>query len=307
MKQKSKNKKRNFFRTLCTVLVTLLFAAIIGVFSYAWKTLGLSSHTVSYSSTDSDVTGILPEERKFESGDEVVVRAGSLNKPNSTFLGWKDVNNSIQSSAAILANGTVFIMPDKDVVLEPVWEENKQTQDNTQTPKKENNSSAENKEIYIKKDGKDYINIRSSYGHDAQIVTKVYDSDTEMEYSGKSETVYDEDDLKSYTWYYVSIPAEDKEGWVRSDMVSKPSESSQEDETYLKASKYETITMYEEADSSSGVIEKIDNDETALYFSGKTKETEDENGNTTSWYYMKNSDTGESGWIEKEKLEHVES
>ena len=260
MKQKSKNKKRNFFRTLCTVLVTLLFAAIIGVFSYAWKTLGLSSHTVSYSSTDSDVTGILPDERKFESGDEVVVRAGSLNKPNSTFLGWKDVNNSIQSSAAILANGTVFIMPDKDVVLEPVWEENKQTQDNTQTPKKENNSSAENKEIYIKKDGKDYINIRSSYGHDAQIVTKVYDSDTEMEYSGKSETVYDEDDLKSYTWYYVSIPAEDKEGWVRSDMVSKPSESSQEDETYLKASKYETITMYEDAYSSSGVIEKIDND-----------------------------------------------
>ncbi len=308
MKQKRRSKKT--FGTLYTVLVTLLFAAIIVVVLYAWRTLGLSAHSVSYSSTESDVVGTLPEKRDFEAGDEVVVRAGSFTRKDYTFAGWKDVNGAIANNTGTLENGAVFIMPDSDVVLEPIWEaaEPAPTEETTTTKDSKSNVS-----VYTKKEGKDYINIRSTYGYDGKVVTKVSDSDTKIEYSGKSESIYDDDDKKTYTWYYVNIPSKEKEGWVRSDMLSETSSSSSasssssnsSDETYVKSQKYDSVSLYQSADANSETVSTIDNEETALIFTGKTKDAENSSGNTVTWYFVKDSSTGKSGWIEKSKIQHV--
>lgn len=309
MNQKRKTKKP--FGTVYTVLVTLIIAAIIGVVIYAWNVLGFSAHSVSYSTSDSGVSGILPEERDFKAGDEVVVRAGSVSRIGYEFVGWSDVNGAIANNPGTLENGAVFIMPDADVVLEPVWEAiESEEEDDDEASKSESSASGKksNTAIYAKKDGKDYINIRSTYGYDGEVVTKVSDSDTKIEYSGKSQTVYDEDDLKNYTWYYVSIPSKDKEGWVRSDMVtevSSGSKSSSDEESYVKSDSYDTISLYESADSDSEVRAEIDDDETALIFTGKTKDAENSSGKTVTWYYVKDSSTGISGWVEKSKIQHV--
>ncbi len=316
MSKKNKQKRNTFFQTLFTVLVTLLVVAVITVISYGFRTLGFSAHTVSYTSAETESVGILPEKRQFEKGDEVVVRAGNISKKDSVFLGWKDVNSVIASAPnGVLENGAVFIMPDKDVVLEAVWEEKASSSDN-ESPNptdKTSTGSSSSKEIFHKRADKDYINIRSDYGHDSEVVTKIRSSDTELEYSGKSHDLFDEDDQKTYTWYYVTVPSDDSEGWVRSDMLDsnekdKSTDSSNDEkyDTYIKSDKYDIISMFEEPDSSSKVVEKITDDKTELYFTNKTKKTEDSDGKTTTWYNV-DSQSGKSGWVQSQKVEKSKS
>ncbi len=319
MNRTTKKKKQKPFQTLYTVVITLFFVAIVFVFGYAWNTLGFGTHTVSYQTQDTDVTGALPERRRFEKGDEVVVRAGVISRKDYSFAGWKDINGVIENSGEILKNGTVFIMPDKDVLFEAVWEEESITGAQNDVDTNSDTSSKTNDKIYLKKSGKDYINVRKDPDHDSDVVTKVSDSKTEIHYTGKSESVFSEDDNKSYTWYYVSIPSLDEEGWIRSDMLSKASgNSSKEDnadddktegkstktETYLKSMKYDAISLYKEADSSSGLVARIDDDEASLYFNGKTEETKDTDGNTITWYFVE-TDQGEGGWVQKSRIEHL--
>ena len=304
MRKKAKRRSTSF-DTFCTVLITLLIVAIVFVILYGWRTLGFSSYTVSYSTEYTDITGVLPDDRKFEPGDEVVVRAGSFTKENYTFVGWKDVDNSIEYSSAILENGVVFIMPESDVTLEAVWEENTKAEEN-----KENNdtssSSESNVEIFFKKDGKDYINVRADHNYTSEVVTKVTDKDTEIRYSGKSENVYDEDDYTTYTWYYVTIPELKKEGWIRSDMLSKKG-CADDEESFLKSSKIEVLSLYKNPDSSSDIIAEIDDDETILYFNGETDETTDKNGKKVTWYLVEVSNSKRSGWVKFEDLDAFEN
>lgn len=303
---RKKAKRRNTsFDTFCTVLITLLIVAIVFVVLYGWRTLGFSSYTVSYSTEYTDITGVLPDDRKFEPGDEVVVRAGSFTKENYTFVGWKDVDNSIEYSSAILENGVVFIMPESDVTLEAVWEENTKAEENKEN--NDNSSSSEsNVEIFFKKDGKDYINVRADHNYTSEVVTKVIDKDTEIRYSGKSENVYDEDDYTTYTWYYVTIPELKKEGWIRSDMLSKKG-GADDEESFLKSSKIEVLSLYKNPDSSSDIIAEIDDDETILYFNGETDETTDKNGKKVTWYLVEVSDSNRSGWVKFEDLDAFEN
>lgn len=204
----------------------------------------------------------------------------------------------------------MFIMPDADVVLEPVWEAAESAPEADDSEKKSSDKKSSEKSgvtVFTKKESKDYINIRSTYGYDGEVVTKVSDNSTELEYSGKSESIYDEDDLKTYTWYYVSIPSKDKEGWVRSDMLSG-GESDADDkdgDSYVKSEEYDSVALRESADADAEVRAEVEDDETELIFTGKTKESEDKNGKTTVWYYVKDSSTGSSGWVEKSKLRHV--
>lgn len=308
-KNTQKKKSPKPFHTLLTVLVTVLVISVAGVFWYGWHTLGFSSYAVSYSSSDSDVIGKFPEKRNFEAGEEVVVRAGAFSRPSYKFIGWKDVNGVIESTGGTLENGTVFIMPKNDVVLEAVWEEENNaeetvsSQENTSPAKKD--SAKDKPTIFIKKENKDYINVRSSYGYDSEVVTKISDSDTEIEYSGKSENLYDEDDLKTYTWYFVNIPSLNKEGWIRSDMLTELSDSS-DSNVYLMSSKYNSVTMYEDPDTVSDAVEKITDNETSLYFLGETDKSKSSDGDTVEWYLMENNESGKTGWVQKDRLQKVE-
>ncbi len=301
MRKKAK-KRHTSFDTLCTVLITLLVVAIVFVFTYSWRTLGFSSHTVSYSSAETDIIGSLPEDRKFDKGDEVVVRAGSFTREDYTFVGWKDVNNVTGYTGSVLPNGTVFVMPDGDVAFEAVWKETAPVieEDNTET-------TDDTTEVFYKKDGKDYVNVRSDYNYTSEVVTKVTKSNTEIHYSGKSETVYDEDDYTNYTWYYVTIPDLNEEGWIRSDMLSKKADSKSKEKSFVKSSKVEVLSLYKEADSSSDIIGEVEDDETILYFNGESEKTTDKNGNSVTWYLVKDSSTGRSGWTKYTNLEAFEN
>lgn len=314
MRKSSKKKNSGRFQTLFTVLVTLLVVAIVIVFIYAWHILGFSSYSVSYSSSYSDIAGIFPEKRNFNSGDEVVVRAGSITRQGSEFIGWRDVHGVIESTGGILENGTVFIMPKNDVLLEAVWDddlENEQDSENSDDLTDETASSETSEAvIYYKKSGKDYINVRSSYNYNSEVVTKISDSDMKIEYYGKSENLYDEDDRTTYTWLFVKIPELEKEGWIRSDMLSKEPDSEKAETTksdiYLKSANHDSIKMYKEADSASDVLENIEDDEITLLFKGETKNTTESDGNTVTWYLIENSSSGKTGWIEKDKLQQFE-
>lgn len=323
MRKKSRNRHHSGFSTLLAVLVTLLIVGIVGVVVYGWHALGFSSYSVSYSSPDTDIIGAFPDKRNFDAGDEVVVRAGSISKKDSEFLGWKDVHGVIEGIGEVLENGAVFTMPEHDVLLEAVWEEEDKASDKKSDNKK--SGSDDKGDIYVKKPEKDYINVRSTYTYDCELVAKITDGDTQIKHTGKIEEVYDEDDLKTYSWYEVTIPSLDKEGWIRSDMLTKytgsaksdsedsdseESENSDSEETkeviYVKSSSYNSIRMYEEPDIDSEVIEKVTDDELALYFRDDTKKTTDDEGETTTWYFVEDSETGNTGWIQGDRLQKVE-
>lgn len=305
MRKKAKRRSTSF-DTFCTVLITLLLVAIVSVVLYGWRTLGFSSYTVSYSTEETDISGILPEDRKFEAGDEVVVRAGTFKREGYTFLGWKDVDNAIEYKGALLENGVVFIMPDSDVILEAVWEETTEPQELTKTEENSKTSASEPEfEIFFKKDGKDYVNVRADYSYTAEVVTKVVDNDTEIRYSGKSKNVYDEDDYTTYTWYFVTIPELKEEGWIRSDMLSKKGGNNKK-ENFLKSSDIEVLSVYRSPDSSSDIISEIDNDETILYYNGEKEEVTDKNGKKVTWYLVEMSDSKRSGWVKYDELDAFE-
>ena len=113
-----KRRNNDAYQTFLTVLITLLAVAIVLVLFYAWKALGISSHTVTYTSNQGGIIGALPEVRQFDAGDEVVVRSGGISRKGYEFVGWKDVHGVIEASGGILENGSVFKMPKSDVLLE---------------------------------------------------------------------------------------------------------------------------------------------------------------------------------------------
>ncbi len=321
MRENSSRKKRrnNSYNTICTILGTLLVVAIVWVISLAWNTIGKKVNEVSYSAGETEFAGSLPASRKFEPGDEVVVRAAEFSAADKEFVGWKDANDVLDYASDILVNGTVFIMPEADVLLEAVWEDDTAA-DDTVASNTASGKSDSNAEIYHINAGKDYVNVRDNHGYDSKVIAKISDTDVDIEYNGEFEEVYDEDDEKSYDWYFVEIPSKDIEGWIRSDLLTKASsksasksdstESAEEDdsngEKYLKSHKYDVALMHEDANSSSDVLEKIEDDETILYFNNKSEETTDSDGDTTTWYFVKNSESGKSGWIDSKRLMHAE-
>lgn len=311
MRERPKKKQAGFYGTLRTVLVTLLLVAIVWVISLAWNTLGKKTCEVSYTIAETGYTGSAPATRKFEPGDEVVVRAAELELNGKKIIGWRDTTGVVDYVSDVFKNGTVFIMPEDDVVFEAVWEEETEPEENDDSTTSEKDDG---KEIFYISAGKDYVNVRDNHGYDSKVIAKISDSSTKIEYSGKYEEVYDEDEEKSYDWYYVSIPSKDIKGWIRSDLLSKSSGSSSSSEKggssssgekYLKSHKYDVALMYKEADSSSGVVEKIEDEETIFYFNNKSEDVTDDNGTKTTWYYVKNSSSGKSGWVDSKRLEHV--
>lgn len=311
---KTSKKKSSAYKIFLAVLITTLVYSFIALIIFGWNAFELSSHRVYYTSSQTDIIGIFPKNIKFRPGEEVVVRAGSISKKNTEFIGWKDVDNVIKGSGGILENGDVFIMPNADVHLETVWaDENTKTQKLVDSYAVEKSSKKdENAKIFQIK-GTDYVNLRSSSNYDGDVITKISDPDTKIEYYGEHEEIYDEDDETTYTWYYVEVPSLGKGGWIRSDLLSEyKSESKKEsqkekEKIYLMSSKYDSINMYKEADSSSKKVETIEDNEISLIFLDDTKKTTDDDGDTTTWYYIENSETGKKGWIEKNKLQYIET
>lgn len=314
-----KKRKNSSYNTICTILGTLLVVAVVWVISLAWNTLGRKTNEVSYSAGENEIVGSVPATRKFEPGDEVVVRAAEISMSGKEFAGWKDANGVLDVASDILVNGTVFIMPETDVVLEAVWEEDSKTdEDDAASENTTSGKTDSDAEIFYINAGKDYVNVRNNHGYDSNVIAKISDTNTKIEYNGKYEAVYDEDEGKSYDWYYVEIPSKDIKGWIRSDLLSKASEKTSKTDTdnstvadddgekYLKSHKYDVALMHENADSSSDVIEKIEDEETILYFNNQSKETTDSDGDKTTWYFVKNSESGNSGWVNAKRLEHAE-
>lgn len=308
---KTNKKKSSTYKIILAVLITTLVYSCIFLIVYGWNALKLSYHKVYYTSSQTDIIGIFPETRKFKPGEEVVVRAGSISKKDTDFIGWKDVDNVIQSSGGILENGAVFIMPDNDVHLETVWAD-----DNTKTKKLldsyavEKPSKKDEKATIFKIKGKDYVNLRSSSDYDSDVLAKISDPDIEIEYYGEHKDIYDEEEETTYTWYYVEVPSLGKGGWIRSDLLSEYKPESKKESSqkiYLMSSKYDSIDMYKEADTSSKTIETIEDNEISLIFLDKTKKTTNDDGDTVIWYYIKNSETGNKGWIEKNKMQYIET
>lgn len=314
-----KKKKSNFYGTLCTVLTTLLIVAIIWVISLIFSTVGKKTYSVTYSAGEGEFVGTVPATRKFEPGDEVVVRLGDISASDKEMVGWRDLDGVIDYIDEILPVGTVFIMPEADVTLEVAWDDDvpKKTEANDNDSDDEKSDS--NAEIYYKQASKDYINVRDKHGYDSEVIAKISDGNTKIEYTGKYEEVYDEDEEKSYDWYFVKIPSKDIEGWIRSDLLTKSKSTESSDkktetednsgsgEKYLKSHKYDVALMREEPDSYSEVVEKIEDDETILYFNNLSEDVVDDDGDTVTWYHIKNSDSGKSGWVEAKRLQRVKN
>ena len=158
--------------------------------------------------------------------------------------------------------------------------------------------------------GQDHVNLRASCDYESDVLAKIDDSDIKIEYYGEHKDLHEEDEQTTYTWYYVKVPSLKKEGWIRSDLLSEysaPKADDSEEKTYLMSSEYDSIKMYEDADSSSKIIETIEDNEISLTFLDKTKKTTNDDGDTITWYYVKNSDTGKKGWIEKDKMQYIET
>ncbi len=329
-KRASGRRKKSSYDTIVTIISTLLVVAIVWVISLAWSTLGRHSISVSYTAGTTDFIGAVPSTRKFEPGEEVVVRAGDISKSGTKFLGWKDVNGVIGYAEDILVNGAVFKMPEADVVLEAVWEgenaipanseavtENTPADASSEAPADTSDTTV----IYKINSGTDSINVRDKHGYDSKVIAKISDSSVKIEYSGKYEELYEEESDKTYDWYYVEIPSKNVSGWIRSDLItradnqagsettsSKASASSDDDsgEKYLKSDKYDVALMYAEADDDSDIVEKIEDDEIILYFNNESEEITDEDGDKTTWYHVKNSSSGKTGWIDAKRLQEAE-
>ena len=216
--KKTKKKTYSLYKLILTALITALSVGGICLIIYAWNLFGFSSHEVYYTSDSSNIIGSFPASRKFRPGDEVVVRAGSISRRNYRFIGWKDKNNVIENSGGIFEGGHVFIMPDGDVCFEAVWEEINPNNDDPDTP-----SSPQSSEplIFNKVKNKDYINLRSSCDYNGEVLAEISDSDIDIEYYGKSQSIYDESSETVYIWYFVKIPSLNEEGWIRSDMLEE--------------------------------------------------------------------------------------
>lgn len=297
--------KRKGSDTLLTVLITLLSVAIVLVVFYAWRALGISSHTVTYTSNQGGIIGTLPEVRQFDAGEEVVVRSGGISRKGYEFVGWKDVHGVIKSTGGILENGAVFKMPKSDVLLEAVWED---PSGDMPDATEEITTETEEKEYgdliatFMKNPDKTYVNVRDNFGYEGEVVCKLSDSKMKVNYYGQAENVFDEDDQTTYTWFYVEIPDMNKKGWVRSDMLEDFAEI--KDKMYVMASSKDEISLYEDADLNSDIKETIsDNEITFTYKSKTTTQTDD--GEEVEMYLVKNNDSGSTGWIRKSHLQEI--
>lgn len=300
-----KRRNNDAYQTFLTVLITLLAVAIVLVLFYAWKALGISSHTVTYTSNQGGIIGALPEVRQFDAGDEVVVRSGGISRKGYEFVGWKDVHGVIEASGGILENGSVFKMPKSDVLLEAVWEDPTGEMPDATENLTEESEDPDAKTLigtFMKNPDKTYVNVRDNYGYEGEVVLKLSDSKVKVNYYGKAENVFDEDDQTTYTWFYVEIPEMKKEGWVRSDMLEDYEEV--KETIYVMASNREEISLYEDADLNSDIKETVsDNEITFTYKSKTTTETTD--GDEVEMLLVENNESGNTGWVKKSHLQEI--
>ena len=98
--------------------------------------------------------------------------------------------------------------------------------------------------------------------------TLFVNSKVKVNYYGKAENVFDEDDQTTYTWFYVEIPEMKKEGWVRSDMLEDYEEV--KETIYVMASNREEISLYEDADLNSDIKETVSDNEITFTYKAKT-------------------------------------
>lgn len=304
-KRPQKRKNGGSYQTFLTVLITLLSVAIVLVVFYAWKALGISSHTVTYTSNQGGIIGTLPEIRQFDIGEEVVVRSGGISRKGYEFVGWRDVYGVIESTGGILENGSVFKMPKSDVLLEAVWEDPSApvpdaTEEVIDEPKAEEGSHLV--ATFMKNPDKTYVNVRDNFGYEGEVVCKLSDSSMKVNYYGKAENLFDEDDQTTYSWFYVEIPDMNKEGWIRSDMLEDYEET--KEKIYVMVSGRDEIYLYEDADLNSDVKETVtDNEITFTYKSKSTSETDD--GEEVEMYLVENNDSGITGWVKKSHLQEI--
>ncbi len=300
-----KKKSSDAYQTFLTVLITLLSVAIILVLFYAWRALGISSHTVTYTSNQGGIIGTLPEVRQFDAGDEVVVRSGGISRKGYEFVGWRDVHGVIEATGGILENGSVFKMPKSDVLLEAVWEDlSGESPDATVDTPTETQEPESDKLIatFMKNPEKTYVNVRDNYGYEGEVVCKLSDSSMKVNYYGKAENLFDEDDQTTYTWFFVEIPDLKKEGWIRSDMLEDYEET--KEKVYVMASGRDEISLYEDADLNSDIKETVtDNEITFTYKSKSTSETTD--GEEFEMYLVENNESGKTGWVKKSHLQEI--
>lgn len=112
-------------RILSLLLISLMILGTIPANVFAKEIEGKSDKTVSISyekGWDEGVTGEVPETHKYNVGETISIRTGTLKRLNYKFAGWKYSNSSTNWTEKVVKAGSDFVVPDVDTVFRPVWE-----------------------------------------------------------------------------------------------------------------------------------------------------------------------------------------